>query len=201
MRPSDYSLAWILPFVRESLRGRGNFSYDNFVWGLWPVLERSGVSGIVKTPPERMFSNQPYVYEQAPYEVKRATTEAFYHLFHNGFIIPQPPQTLPGSPSEVTYHLTPRGLEWAASIAPLPEDVDGYMSLLGRLVPNLDSVIEQYIREGLSSFERRNYFAAAVMIGAAAEKAVYLLAESVLRALTDVKRQEIERADGPSEAE
>lgn len=130
MRPSDYSLAWILPFVRESLRGRGNFSYDNFVWGLWPVLERSGVSGIVKTPPERMFSNQPYVYEQAPYEVKRATTEAFYHLFHNGFIIPQPPQTLPGSPSEVTYHLTPRGLEWAASIAPLPEDVDGYMSLL-----------------------------------------------------------------------
>src|SRR5712664_704742 len=56
----DYSLSWILPFVRQSLQGCGDFSYDNFIWGLWPELEKAGVPGVVKTPPERMYSNQPY---------------------------------------------------------------------------------------------------------------------------------------------
>lgn len=104
--------------------------------------------------------------------------------------MPEPPGNLPGHPSEVTYQLTPRGLAWAADVEPLPEDIDGYMEILRRLVPGLDSVIEQYVREGLSSFGRQTYFSAAVMVGAAAEKAVYLLAESIVDAFTDARRQE-----------
>jgi hypothetical protein len=190
MATPTYSLSWILPFVRQSLRGRGNFSYDNFVWGLWPELEKAGVPGVVRTPPDRMYLLQPYDYSQAPHELRRVTTEAFYYLFHNGLTMPEPPQNLPGHPSQATYHLTPRGLGWAAGVEPLPEDVDGYMKVLRELVSNLDSVIEQYVREGLSSFERQTYFAAAVMVGAAAEKAVYLLAESMVDAFTDARRQE-----------
>jgi hypothetical protein len=190
MATPAYTLGWILPFVRESLRGRGNFSYDNFVWGLWPVLEKAGVPGIEKTPPERSFSGQPYVYGEAPHDLRHATTEAFYYLFHNGFTIPEPPPNLPGHPSEVRYYLTPRGLAWAEGIEPLPEDVAGYMRVLRNLVATLDSVIEQYTQEGLSAFERQTYFAAAVMIGAAAEKAVYLLADSMLNVFTDVTRKQ-----------
>jgi hypothetical protein len=190
MATPNYSLSWILPFVRQSLRERGSFSYDGFVWGLWHELERVGVAGVSKIPYERNYSNQPYDYAQAPHELRSVTTEAFYYLFHNGFTMPETPQSLPGHPSEVTYHLTPRGLTWAAGDEPLPEDVDGYMKVLHKLVPNLDSVIEQYILEGLSAFERHTYFAAAVMVGAAAEKAVYLLAQSMSDAFTDVMRQE-----------
>jgi hypothetical protein len=186
----DYSLSWILPFVRQSLQGRGNFSYDNFIWGLWPELEKAGVPGIVKTPPERMYSNQPYDYSQAPHQLRFVTAEAFYYLLHNGFIIPEPPQSLPGSLNQGRYVLTARGLEWAASVEPLPEDASGYMKVLRSLVPNLDAVIEQYVVEGLSSFERRTFFAAAVMVGASAEKAIYLLADSMVGAIKDTTRQE-----------
>jgi len=185
-----YTLSWILPFVRQSLRGRGNFSYDNFVWGLWPELEKARVPGVSRTPPERDYSNQPYDYSNAPYELRSITTEAFYYLFHNGFTIPEPPPNIPGNPSQARYYLTTRGLAWAASTEPLPEDVDGYMRVLLNLVPTLDPIIKQYIREGLSSFERQTFFAAAVMLGAAAEKGVYLLAESMIAALTDINKQE-----------
>lgn len=189
MKP-NYSLSWILPFVRQSLVGRGNFSYDNFLYGLWAVLEQAGVPGVVRIPPERDYSHQVFEYSQAPYGLRSVTTEAFYYLFHNGFTMPEPPQNLPGHPSQGIYHLTPRGLAWAASAEPLPEDVDGYMNLVSKLVPNLDAVIDQYVREGLSAFERQTYFAAAVMVGAAAEKAVYLLADSMIEAIKDTSKQE-----------
>jgi len=86
--------------------------------------------------------------------------------------------------------LTQRGVMWAKSADAPPEDADGYLKFLHGLVPNLDPVIEQYIAEGLSSFERQTYFAAAVMVGAAAEKAIYLLADSILGAIKDTAREQ-----------
>jgi hypothetical protein len=58
------------------------------------------------------------------------------------------------------------------------------------LVPTFDPVIEQYVIESLIAFNREAYFAAAVMLGAASEKAIYLLAESLLGSLLDPKRRE-----------
>jgi hypothetical protein len=185
----NYSLGWILPFVRESLKGRGNFSYGEFLWGLWPRLERVGVPGIVRTPPERMYSNEPYDYKAAPYLLRTVAVEAFYYLLHNGFTIPEPPEGTPLNLNQSRFMLTRRGVDWAAGVDPLPEDVDRYMSSLRSLVPELDPIIEQYIGEALSTFERQTYFAAAVMVGAAAEKAVYLLADSLVGAIKDATRQ------------
>jgi hypothetical protein len=71
---------------------------------------------------------------------------------------------------------------------PPPEDVSGYLKYLRRVVPKLDAVIEQYVAEGLSAFERGTYFAAAVMIGAASEKAIYLLADSMRTVFKDAKQ-------------
>jgi hypothetical protein len=59
------------------------------------------------------------------------------------------------------------------------------MLRLSSLVPSLDTVIIQYIREGLGSFVRGSFLSAAVMIGAASEKEIYQLAESLVGALKD----------------
>ena len=40
-------------------------------------------------------------------------------------------------------------------------------------------MIKKYVQEALTTYERQAYFAAAVMIGAAAESAVYLLAAAM----------------------
>jgi hypothetical protein len=87
------------------------------------------------------------------------------------------------------YVFNKSGSEWAAGKEPLPEDSARYMALLKQLVPGLDPVIGQYVSEGLSSFVRGNYFAAAVMIGAASEKEVYLLGDAMMIALKDPKKQ------------
>jgi len=87
------------------------------------------------------------------------------------------------------YFITQRGADWAASKQLMPEDSAEYMKLVKQLVPALDPVIEQYISEGLSSFVGRHYFASAVMVGAASEKAVYMLGDSMYGALKDPKDQ------------
>jgi len=102
--------------------------------------------------------------------------------------MPGAPTNTQGFPNPGRFYLTARGIAWAASTEAMPEDFNGYMQLLRKLVPNLDPVIEQYVSEGLSSFVRGTYFAAAVMIGAASEKMIYLLAESMLDALGDASQ-------------
>jgi hypothetical protein len=51
------------------------------------------------------------------------------------------------------------------------------------MVPNLDEVVREYVIEGLESFEHGRFRAAAVMIGAASEKALYMMAEKMLDAI------------------
>lgn len=185
----DYSLGWILPFVRESLRGRGNFTYGDFVIGLWMVLEKHNVNGIERVRRENDYSSQIFHYEQSPYELRAATEQALFHLFFNGFVIPQPPSALTEGVRFHTWYLTKAGLEWAKGVDPLPEDVDGYMGAIRSLVTSLDPVVEQYVREGVYSFDRRTMFASAVMVGAAAEKQIYLLADAMRPAIKNASQR------------
>jgi hypothetical protein len=86
--------------------------------------------------------------------------------------------------------VTLRGIEWAKGNEPLPEDIAGYMKFLHDRIQNLDAVIEQYITDGLIAFERGAYFAAAVMLGAASEKTIYLLGDAMLGALKSQKAKQ-----------
>jgi hypothetical protein len=191
---SEISLSSILPFVRTSLKGRGNFTFENFVEGLWGELEKVGTPGIVRTGPLQGYTGSVYNFNSADVRLRQAAVEAFYYLFHSGFVAPD----LSNFPSHAPinrYFLTVRGQSWVASLEPLPEDVAGYMKVLWTLVPKLNDVIEQYVREGLGSFERQMFFAGAVMIGAAAEKAAYLLADDIVKALKDgTKKEKINKA-------
>jgi hypothetical protein len=190
MSELGFTLSWILPFVRRSLRATSNFEYRTFVQQLWSELETAKVPGITRTASHQMYSGQLFEYDQAPQELRNLTAEAFFYLFRNGFICPVPPDKLLNHPIFNRYYVTQRGSEWFKGGDPLPEDVSGYMKFLRQLVSTLDAVVEQYIVEALTAFERNAFFAAAVMLGAASEKTVYLLADSILGAFKDVKKRQ-----------
>lgn len=73
---------------------------------------------------------------------------------------------------------------------PTHYDPDGYSAMLESFTPKIDPVIKQYVLEGLNCFRQRLIFAAAVMFGAAAEKAVLLLLESIRNAQDDLNRKQ-----------
>jgi hypothetical protein len=182
MTQPTYSLSWILPYVRRALNGAANLNFNQYLGNLWSQLEKDQIADAQR---HNIHTGQPGTinWDGAPSGLRNAATEAFFYLFRNGFISPQPPSGYPNHPGFDRYDMTLRGLEWAKGNEPLPEDIAGYMKFLHDQIPNLDAVIEQYITDGLIAFERGAYFAAAVMLGAASEKAIYLLADAMLGAL------------------
>lgn len=176
----NYSLEWILPMVRESLRDVGGFHFNRYADSVCAVLAKRGVAGVYKREPTA-GGNNVYDWARIPHKLRDTITESFFFLVHGGFVVPPAPELHFATSQE--HILSPRGEAWVRSADPVPEDHDGYLNFLRTLVPTLDTVIAQYVSEGLSSFVRQSYFAAAVMIGAGSEKAIYLLADSMLPAL------------------
>ena len=115
-------------------------------------------------------------------------TEAFYYVEQNRFILQQPPGNDITFTTSGQWLITERGQEWAKGVEPLPEDYNGYMKQFGATA---DSVVRQYISEALNTYIRGTYFASAVMIGAASEKAIYLLADSLVPTLKDPAKQTV----------
>jgi hypothetical protein len=184
-----YSLSWILPYVRRALNGVGNLNFNQYLGNLWSQLEKDQIADAKRQTIHTGQAGQ-INWDGAPSGLRNAATEAFFYLFRNGFISPQPPSGYPNHPGFDRYDMTLRGLEWAKGNEPLPEDIAGYMKFLHDRIPKLDAVIEQYITDGLIAFERGAYFAAAVMLGAASEKALYLLAEAMVDALKSQKAKQ-----------
>jgi hypothetical protein len=198
MAQPNYALAEILPYVRRSLanvKAGEKLTYEKFVENLWSQLNAAGVPGAKPHSPIEVLNtrNQLYAYGSAPAELVAVSNEAFFHVFTRGYIVPMGTVIYHpmNHPMFIDYTLTPRGIAWASGDDPLPEDIDGYMKLVKQRAPRMDAVIEQYIKEALLSFGRDAYFATAVMVGAASEKAVYLLADAMKPALKTAKRQQV----------
>ena len=81
--------------------------------------------------------------------------------------------------------LTPLGREWVQGQDPSPEDETGYLAVLTGQITNLDPIIMDYVKEAVAAYSQRLHFASAVMIGAASEKAVYLLMEAFSKSAKD----------------
>jgi hypothetical protein len=90
MTEPTYTLSWILPFVRQSLKGVGNSEYRNYVQGLWSAQEKAQVPGVVGPTPYRPHLGQVFLFDQAPHELRTVAIEAFFYLFHNGYTTPEP---------------------------------------------------------------------------------------------------------------
>ncbi|MFC1991027.1 hypothetical protein ACFLU9_02625 [Chloroflexota bacterium] len=96
-----------------------------------------------------------------------------------------------GSP-DVGYpqlRLTEFGQDYISQSAPHYHDPEGYIEFLKNIVPNIDTVIEQYIFESLNCYRQQLFFASAVMIGAAAEKAILLLLQAITDSMSDPNRK------------
>jgi len=83
------------------------------------------------------------------------------------------------------FRLTKFGQDYIAQSAPHYYDPEGYMEFLRGIVPNPDPVIEQYIFESLNCYRQQLFFASAVMLGAAAEKAILLLLQAIVDSLSN----------------
>lgn len=119
--------------------------------------------------------------------------EGHCQLMTLGYIIPSPNH--PNAPNPNWFHITEKGKQWILSTGPVPEDLDGFIAALNATIPTLDSVIKQYLVEAVVTYNRQAWFASAVMVGAASEKAVYLLVESLLAVAETVsERKVIEKA-------
>lgn len=188
MEQPAYTLSWILPFVRQALKGSSSFEYRTNANALFAQLEKAQVKDVAKDPMGTYSGGQTFQYDQIPDLLRGLATEAFFHLFHKGYIAPDPPGNTLNPPNLHIFRVTRRGSAWLQGDEPLPEDVAGYMKFLHQRVSIIDPIIDQYVLEALTAFEKEAYFAAAVMLGAASEKALYLLAESVLVALKDAKK-------------
>jgi hypothetical protein len=193
-----YSLDSILPYVRQSLggvRAYAKLEFVEFANQLWSTLEAAEIPEVYRNPPQRGYDQSRYEFNRSPLELRFAATEAFNYLHAAGFTMRIPEEhtasfyIVPGGHATEGYFITARGAKWAASAEPVPEDSEAYMEHLHRRVPKLDAVIKEYVSEGLSAFVRGNDFSAAVMVGAAAEKAIYLLADSLKSALSDTAKQ------------
>ncbi len=184
MDRSNYNVERVLQLIRASFSEQaGDLSCRVFFQRLWRKLEDVNDPGVIKPPPHESRRGS-YLYEEAPYDLQAAAQEAFSYLLNARYVYPKPTlDYLNFSRSSEWYCWTERGLEWIKGTEPIPEEATGYMRFLKELVPTLDEVIEQYVKEALIAFNRDAYFAAAVMAGAASEKAIYLLATSLLSAL------------------
>ena len=169
----------MIPFARAAIRNSSNFAVWQFMDLLFEELYKAEVVGVSLKP---QGQSGPYKFNYTdmgcPHELRSGAVEVFFHLVHRGFILPEA-QSFPVAFNDGRYWKTPRGTEWAEGGKPLPEDVTGYMRTLSELVKTLDPIIRQYVEEGLGSFSRQMFFSAAVMLGAASEKEIYLLGESL----------------------
>jgi hypothetical protein len=146
-------------------------------------MEKAQIPGITRTPPLQNIGGPPFPYHQAPRELQELAVEAFFYLKRNGYAVEKPLTDFVNEPNSREYRWTERGLRWISGANPVPEEAEDYMKFLREQLQHLDPVIEQYMVEALTAFERQAYFATAVMLGAASEKALYALAESLLGAI------------------
>jgi hypothetical protein len=181
----EYNLSSILPFVRSGLRrARPSFTLTEFANATWTELEKSGAPVRRLRPyAENNPDNPEFAHNNDPESLRQSAVEAWLYLQRRGFAIPAS-RIFPSALDDLRLELTTRGREWIDGQEPIPELPAEYLAALQRMVPNLDEVVREYIVEGLGSFEHDRFRAAAVMVGAASEKALYMLAEEMLGAIS-----------------
>jgi len=176
----------VIGAARSGLREVSNFTYSQFAGVVLLELETRHLIQVPKsalTPVDGV--NQTFLKNNVL--VQALMSECFYYLHHHGYVIGR--SSWPNPPDLSQVYVTDRGREWLGGDDPIPEDIKHYIGVLKSLVVKIDPVVEQYIREALITFNRQAYFASAVMLGAAAEKAIYLLAEALHDTVSEMKEK------------
>lgn len=188
----EYTLSYLLPFVRLGLRRvkDRSFTLTEFASATWTELEKSGVR-VQRLRPyaQNNPDNVEFAHNNDPESLRQSAVQSWLYLQRRDFAIPGS-RIFPSQLDNLRLELTARGREWVEGKGPIPEMPTEYIAALQRMVPNLDEVVREYMVEGLGSFEHDRFRAAAVMVGAASEKALYMLAERMLDAISTPKWRE-----------
>ena len=187
----DYNLSFIFPFVRSALlRVKPGFTFTALVNATWTELEKSHAPvDRMRAYAENSPDNPEFHHNHDPAGLQSSAIEAWLYIQRRGFATPIS-RSFPSVVDDSRLELTKRGREWVDAQEPIPELADEYVTALERMVPNLDQAVREYVVEGLGSFHHERFRAAAVMIGAASEKALYMLAEKMLDAISTPKWKE-----------
>lgn len=169
----------LLRFLKEALKEDQDGSQAGLVSS---ALKKMSAAGLLTLPPAES-GGDPVAKAVAgnPY-LEKLVAECNTFLIFQGIIVPRPavpPDRRPGASGE--FLVTDYGREWAESdLEPIPEDAVGYSQFLKDSISGIDPVIAQYIGEALNTFNRGFLMASAVLLGAASEKVMYLLAEALI---------------------
>ncbi len=140
---------------------------------------------------------QPYREKQLSPVDTLTLSEIIWDLIQERVLTPGENQADQGFPF---FRLTKFGEDYISQSAPHYYDPQGYMEFLRKIVQNLDPVIKQYIFESLNCYRQQLFFASAVMIGAAAEKAILLLLQAITDSMSNLssKKKAAQLLDRPN---
>ena len=127
-----------------------------------------------------------YAHKQLHSDDRLTISEIIWELILEHVMIPVGGSPDTGYPQ---LRLTKFGQDYISQSAPHYYDPEGYLESLRNVVQNLDPVIEQYIFESLNCYRQQLLFASAVMIGAAAEKAILLLLQAITDSMSNPNRK------------
>jgi len=174
----------ILKYIKETLK---EYNMGNHTALITKTLQKMAEAKIIEPPPDGNYYNfYNKICKKISY-LEDLIVECYTYLIIQGIIIPAPDTPNFGSPRAWTnFKLTEYGTKWINSEKePIPEDINGYLEYIKENIPDIDEVVIQYVSEALKAFERRLIFASAVMIGAASEKVIYLIAEAIRNSTID----------------
>ena len=72
MLTTDYMLEWLLPYVREAMRGTSNFEYRNYADAVLGKLHAANVPEIVKWDYFQASTGRPFDEQKVPHQNKPA---------------------------------------------------------------------------------------------------------------------------------
>lgn len=176
----------ILKYMRESLKESRADSHSKLVN---ETLKKMVDAGLVDKPrTTNLIEYYNYICHDDE-KLEALIVECYTYLILHGIIIPKPATPQYGTiHSWNSYKITEYGEKWVSSKEePIPEDINGFLNFIKENISGIDDVVIQYVSEALNTFNGRYFFASAVMLGAAAEKIVYLLSEAIKNATSDNK--------------
>lgn len=174
----------VLKYMKESLKEIREGSHNTLI--IRTIEKMVDAKLIDKPSTDNPIEHYNYIGHNNK-KLEALIVECYTYLILHEIIIPKPVTPNYGSYGAWnSYKITSYGKKWISSEEKvIPEDIDGYINFLKGNVSTIDNVIIQYVNEALKTFNGRYLFASAVMLGAAAEKIIYLLSEAIENSTTD----------------
>lgn len=118
-----------------------------------------------------------------------AIRECIWALVIQGMVIPGSSNDSTNQANLPWLEVTEWGKTCLAKGEYVPYDTHLFLSRLQAQVPNLDPIVDLYLKEALNSFRSGNYLAVAVMTGVASERILVVLRDAICKSIQEDGRR------------